>query len=64
MVLKKLNSRRGKNVPRNFDGDWLLIVVDHFPESSIADVFQRRAAVAQARREIGEEEPRKERGVA
>jgi hypothetical protein len=55
MVRRRLNARRRGNAPRNFDGDWLLIVLDHFPESSLAALFQRQAARAEARRELGRE---------
>ena len=55
MVRRRLNGRRSSQAPRNFDADWLLIVIDHFPDCGLAPLFMRRAAKAEARRELDQE---------
>ncbi len=45
------STKRPGHAPRNFDGDWVLIAHDFFPDDAIAQMHQRRASVAQIRRE-------------
>ena len=51
-VRKRITQQRSKHAPRNFEGDWLLLVLDEFPECDLAPLFVRRAAKAEARREL------------
>jgi hypothetical protein len=54
MLRRRLSTRQTKAGARHFDGDWLFIVLDEFPESELAGMFIRHAAKVQAKRELSE----------
>ena len=54
-LLRRLRPKRGDRRRDNFDGDWVLIASDFFPDDANAQMHPRRASVAQIRREEKEE---------
>jgi hypothetical protein len=51
LVRQRINGRLTKASSRSFDADWLLLVLDEFPESPLAEMFVRHAVKAELRRE-------------
>jgi hypothetical protein len=50
-LLRRLRPKQADRRRDNFDGDWVLIAEDFFPDDAIVQMHQRRASVAQIRRE-------------